>query len=245
MTPRNDINMQKPDIIFENEDFVAVNKPAGLLSIPDREGKEPSLKSWLKEKYGAIFTVHRLDRDTSGIIVFARHEASHKYLSMAFEERTMEKIYAGIVQGSLAQQQGSIDAPLMEHPAKKGVMYVNKKGKASLTDYEVQEDLGLYSLLQFRLHTGRTHQIRVHMQSLGHPIVCDELYGDARPILISSFKKKFKLSRSEEDERPILQRLALHSQLLHFKDGKGEYHTLEAPLPKDMRALLQQLRKWT
>ncbi|HZE85975.1 MAG TPA: RluA family pseudouridine synthase [Puia sp.] len=237
--------MQKPDIIFENEDFVAVNKPAGLLSIPDREGKEPSLKSWLKEKYGAIFTVHRLDRDTSGIIVFARHEASHKYLSMAFEERTMEKIYAGIVQGSLAQQQGSIDAPLMEHPAKKGVMYVNKKGKASLTDYEVQEDLGLYSLLQFRLHTGRTHQIRVHMQSLGHPIVCDELYGDARPILISSFKKKFKLSRSEEDERPILQRLALHSQLLHFKDGKGEYHTLEAPLPKDMRALLQQLRKWT
>jgi len=125
------------------------------------------------------------------------------------------------------------------------MMYVNKKGKASLTYYEVQEDLGLYSLLQFRLHTGRTHQIRVHMQSLGHPIVCDELYGDARPILISSFKKKFKLSRSEEDERPILQRLALHSQLLHFKDGKGEYHTLEAPLPKDMRALLQQLRKWT
>ncbi|HMH20745.1 MAG TPA: RluA family pseudouridine synthase [Puia sp.] len=236
--------MQKPDIIFENEDFVAINKPAGLLSIPDREGKEPSLKSWLKEKYGSIFTVHRLDRDTSGMIVFAKNETSHKYLSMAFEERTMEKIYAGIVQGSLAQQQGSIDAPLMEHPAKKGFMIVNKKGKASLTDYEVKEDLGLYSLVQFRLHTGRTHQIRVHMASLGHPIVCDELYGDARPVLISSFKKSFKLSRSEEEERPILQRLALHSQLLHFKDEKGEYHTLEAPLPKDIRALLQQLRKW-
>ena len=236
--------MEKPGIIFENEDFVAVNKAAGMLSIPDREGKEPSLKGWLKEKYGSIFTVHRLDRDTSGLIVFAKNEVSHKFLSMAFEERSVEKIYAGIVQGTLAQQQGSIDAPLMESPARKGFMIVNKKGKASLTDYEVQESLGLYSLVQFRLHTGRTHQIRVHMQSLGHPLVCDELYGDARPVLISSFKKKFKLSRSEEEERPILQRLALHSQLLYFKDEKGVFHTLEAPLPKDMRAMLQQLRKW-
>jgi len=245
MTPRNDINMQKPDIIFENEDFVAVNKPRACSAFPTREGKEPSLKSWLKEKYGAIFTVHRLDRDTSGIIVFARHEASHKIpfhgLRRTDDGEDLCRHRTGQSRTAAGKHRRSADGA----SAKKGVMYVNKKGKASLTDYEVQEDLGLYSLLQFRLHTGRTHQIRVHMQSLGHPIVCDELYGDARPILISSFKKKFKLSRSEEDERPILQRLALHSQLLHFKDGKGEYHTLEAPLPKDMRALLQQLRKWT
>jgi len=236
--------MQKPEIIFENEDFIAINKPAGLLSIPDREGKEPSLKSWLKEKYGSIFTVHRLDRGTSGIIVFAKTEAMHKYLSKVFEERAVEKIYAGIVQGTLAEKKGSIDAGLMEHPGKQGVMVVNKKGKASLTDYEVLEELGLYSLVQFRIHTGRTHQIRVHMQHLGHPIVCDELYGDARPILISSFKRNFKLSKNEEEERPILARLGLHSQLLHFQDEKGTYHTLEAPLPKDFRALLAQLRKW-
>jgi len=237
--------MQKPEIIFENEDFVALNKPAGVLSIPDREGKDPSLKSWLREKYGNIFTVHRLDRETSGVVVFAKTEQSHKYLSMAFEERNVEKIYSGIVQGSLAEKKGSIDAPIMEHPVKLGTMVVNKKGKASLTDYEVREDLGLYSLVQFNLHTGRTHQIRVHMQSIGHPIVCDELYGDARPVLISSFKKNFKLSRAEEEERPILARLALHSQLLHFKDEQGNWHSFEAPLPKDMRALLQQLRKWS
>ena len=236
--------MYKPEIIFENEDFIAINKPAGMLSIPDREGKDPSLKSWLKEKYGTIFTVHRLDRGTSGVIVFAKTEAMHKYLSKVFEERTVEKIYTGIVQGTLAEKKGSIDAGLMEHPAKQGVMVVNKKGKASLTDYEVQEELGLYSLVQFRIHTGRTHQIRVHMQHLGHPIVCDELYGDARPILISSFKRNFKLSKHDEEERPILGRLGLHSQLLHFKDEKGEYHTLEAPLAKDMRALVAQLRKW-
>jgi 23S rRNA pseudouridine1911/1915/1917 synthase len=236
--------MQKPEIIFENPDFIVINKAAGVLSIPDREGKDPSLKSWLKEKYGVIFTVHRIDRGTSGLILFAKTESAHRHLSVAFEERTVEKIYAGIVQGSLAQKEGSIELGLMEHPVKKGVMVVNKKGRTSLTEYEVKEDLGMYSLVQFRIHTGRTHQIRVHMQSLGHPIVCDELYGDARPVLISSFKKNFRLSRAEESERPILNRLALHSQLLHFQDEHGEYHTFEAPLPKDMRALLQQLKKW-
>ncbi|HWK02121.1 MAG TPA: RluA family pseudouridine synthase [Puia sp.] len=235
--------MHKPEIIFENEEFIAINKPAGMLSIPDREGKDPSLKSWLKAKYGSIFTVHRLDRETSGVIVFAKTEAMHKYLSKVFEERTVEKIYAGIVQGTLPEKKGSIDAGLMEHPVKPGVMVVNKKGKASLTDYEVQEELGLYSLVRFQIHTGRTHQIRVHMQHLGHPIVCDDVYGDGRPILISSFKRSFKLSKHDEAERPILARLGLHSQLLHFKDEQGQYHTLEAPLPKDMRALLQQLRK--
>src|SRR6186713_26660 len=226
--------MHKPEIIFENDQFVAINKPAGLLSIPDREGKDSSLKSWLKEKYGNIFTVHRLDRDTSGVIVFAKDEATHKYLSKVFEERTVEKIYSGLVQGTLAEKSGSIDAAIVEHPAKPGLMIVAKKGKASLTDYEVKEELGLYSLVQFRIHTGRTHQIRVHMQHLGHPIVCDDTYGDGRPVLISSFKKNYKLSRHDEEERPILSRLALHSQLLHFKDEQGNFHTLEAPLPKDM-----------
>ena len=236
--------MHKPDILFENDDFVAVNKPAGLLSIPDREGKDVSLKRILKEKYGEIFTVHRLDRDTSGVILFAKNEATHKFLSRTFEDRAVEKIYQGIIQGALPEKKGSVDLPIMEHPGKPGVMVTNKKGKASLTDYEVLEEVGLYSLVQFQIHTGRTHQIRVHMQALGHPIACDELYGDARPIFISSFKRNFKLSKAEEQERPILNRLALHSQLLHFQDEKGEFHTIDAPLPKDMRALLQQLRKW-
>ncbi len=236
--------MIKPDILFENDDFVAVNKPAGFLSIPDREGKDPSLKSVLREKYGNIFTVHRLDRDTSGVIVFAKNEESHKYLSKGFEERSVEKIYEGIVQGTPAEQKGSVDFALMEHPAKPGTMVVNKKGKAALTDYEVLEATGPYSLLQFRIHTGRTHQIRVHMQALGHPIACDEVYGDGRPVFLSAIKRNFKLSKAEDQERPILARLALHSQLLHFQDAKGEYHVAKAPLPKDMRALMQQLRKW-
>jgi 23S rRNA pseudouridine1911/1915/1917 synthase len=97
--------------------------------------------------------------------------------------------------------------------------------------------------MQFDLHTGRTHQIRVHCKHIGHPIACDPLYGDGKPVLLSSFKKKFKLSKEEENETPILNRLALHSFSLSFTDRQGNPVTLEAPLPKDMRALIQQLDK--
>jgi 23S rRNA pseudouridine955/2504/2580 synthase/23S rRNA pseudouridine1911/1915/1917 synthase len=123
-------------------------------------------------------------------------------------------------------------------------MLVDKKGKPSLTDYEVVEEFGSYSFVQFQIYTGRTHQIRVHMQWLGHPVVCDNLYGNSEPVFISSFKKKFKLSKSEE-EKPILSRLALHSSCLKIKDANGNAYTIEAPLPKDMKALLQQLKKWS
>ena len=233
------------DIIFENENFVALNKPAGLLSIPDREGKETSLKTLLVEKYGAIFTVHRLDRGTSGVIVFAKDEETHRYLSLAFEERNVEKYYTGIVKGTPAEKTGTIDAHIAENSSKRGVMLIHKRGKPSITDYKVLEEFGKYSYLEFRIHTGRTHQIRVHMQSVGHPIVCDELYGDPTPILLSSLKKKFNLAKNELEERPILSRLALHSSRLNFTDSTGQNFDLQGEPPKDIRAFLQQLRKLT
>src|SRR5687767_6112019 len=236
--------------IAETEDWIALNKPSGLLSIPDREGKDISLKKLLIEKYDSIFTVHRLDRGTSGLIVFAKTEQAHKHLSQQFaregsfgEERQTEKIYLGFVLGSLADKKGTIDAPISEHPVKKGLMTVYRKGKESLTDYEVQEDFKIFSWVQFKIHTGRTHQIRVHAKHIGHPILCDDLYGDGKPILLSSLKHKFKLSKNELEERPILNRLALHALSLQFKDTNDDVIKLEAPLPKDLKALLQQLRK--
>jgi 23S rRNA pseudouridine1911/1915/1917 synthase len=232
-------------IIAETEDWIAINKPSGLLSIPDREGKEMSLKLLLKEKYGDIFTVHRLDKDTSGLIVFAKNAESHKHLSQQFEDRQTKKIYYGLVAGSPAQKSGSIDAAVAEHPAKNGTMIIHRKGKEALTDYEVLEELGPYTWVQFRIHTGRTHQIRVHAKEIGHSIVCDPLYGDGKPILLSSLKqKKFKLSKNELEERPLLNRLALHASQLTFSSTTGETIPLEAPLPKDLKAVLQQLRKW-
>jgi len=238
--------------IAETEDWIALNKPSGLLSIPDREGKDISLKKLLIEKYarpddpvgrGNIFTVHRLDKDTSGLIVFAKNETTHKLLSQQFEERQTEKIYVGLVLGSLAEKKGSINTLISEHPVKKGLMTVYKKGKESLTDYEVLEDFKIFSWVQFQIHTGRTHQIRVHAKHMGHPVVCDELYGDGKPVLLSSLKHKFKLSKNELEERPILNRLALHALSLQFINTNGEKMKLEAPLPKDLKALLQQLRK--
>jgi 23S rRNA pseudouridine955/2504/2580 synthase/23S rRNA pseudouridine1911/1915/1917 synthase len=234
----------KISIIFENENFVVIDKESGILSIPDRHDEtQLSLYKLLMQRYGKIFIVHRLDRETSGLILFAKNETSHRYLSQLFENRNIEKNYVGIVRGSLPEKNGSINEPIAEHPAKKGVMIVSKKGKPSLTDYEVLEDHGIYSLVKFDIHSGRTHQIRVHTKYIGHPIVCDPVYGDGKPVLLSSFKKKYKLSKGDEVERPILHRLALHSQRILFTDASNKKYDLEAPLPKDMKALLQQLRK--
>lgn len=232
-------------IIFENDDFIALNKPSGLLSIPDREGEEVSLKGLLQEKYSQIFTVHRLDRDTSGLIVFAKNEATHKHLSQQFEGRLTKKIYAGLVIGSPAETKGSINLPLAENMVQRGVMIVNRRGKESLTDYEVMEDFRLYSWMQFQIHTGRTHQIRVHMKEIGHPIVCDAVYGDGKPVLLSSLKKKkFKLGKDVLEERPLMSRLALHAYQLTFTTIQGDKKELTAELPKDLKATIQQLQKW-
>jgi 23S rRNA pseudouridine955/2504/2580 synthase/23S rRNA pseudouridine1911/1915/1917 synthase len=235
----------KIEIIAETEHWVALNKPSGLLSIPDRKQSEPSLKDWLNEKYGRVWVVHRLDKFTSGLILFAKDEETHKLLSMQFEERVVEKFYLGLVHGILVNKEGSVDAPIMEHPTKKTTYITHQKGRASLTEYKVLEEHGPYSWMQFQIHTGRTHQIRVHMKHIGHPIVCDEVYGTAAPILLSSLKrKKFKLSKADDEERPLLNRLALHAWKLKFTDVNGKKVELEAPLSKDLKALLQQFEKW-
>src|SRR3982751_51904 len=234
----------KLETIAETDSWIAINKPAGLLSIPDRKGKDVSLKSLLQEKYGEIFTVHRLDRETSGVILFAKTAETHKLISQQFEEREVQKLYLGLVNGSLVEKEGRIESPIGEHPSKKGLMTVLRKGKPSITDYKVKEEFGNFSVLEFEIHTGRTHQIRVHMRELGHPIVCDALYGDGNAVFISSIKRNFKLAKSEDEERPILSRLALHAAQLTFTDETGQSYSPEAEMPKDMKALIQQLRKW-
>jgi 23S rRNA pseudouridine955/2504/2580 synthase/23S rRNA pseudouridine1911/1915/1917 synthase len=230
------------NIIYENDQFVAINKPAGMLSIPDRKQSELSLKDLLKEKYGNIYTVHRLDKGTSGVIVFAKNEASHKQLSQLFEGRDVTKHYLGLVHGMVTPPAGIIEAPIAEHPAKNGKMITHAKGKPSVTEYEVLESFKLFSWVKFQIYTGRTHQIRVHMQHIGNSIVCDDLYGDPTPVLLSTIKRNYKLSKREEEERPMLSRLALHSALLAF-ELDGESFSFEAEIPKDLKALLQQLRK--
>jgi 23S rRNA pseudouridine955/2504/2580 synthase/23S rRNA pseudouridine1911/1915/1917 synthase len=231
------------DIIFEDDDMVVINKPAGLFSIPDRFGKEASVKSLLQEKYGVIFTVHRLDQHTSGLIIFAKNADAHKQLSELFEGRTIIKKYFGLVNGR-PQQAGSIEEFMMEHPIKKGYMMIHAKGKESKTTYEVVTYFKQYAWVSFQIHTGRTHQIRLHAKHIGHPIVSDDLYGDGEKLKLSSIKKKnFKLAKVEEEERPLMGRQALHAASVQF-EYKGKELLLEAPLPKDLTATLKQLEKW-
>jgi 23S rRNA pseudouridine955/2504/2580 synthase/23S rRNA pseudouridine1911/1915/1917 synthase len=236
----------KLEILFENDQYVFVNKPSGMLTIPDRHDAEMySVSSLLAKQYGKLFTVHRLDKDTSGCICFAKDEETHRYTSLLFENRKVEKYYSGIVHGSPQEKTGLIEQALMEHPTKKGKMVINQKmGKASSTSYEVMESFGLFSQLKYQLHTGRMHQIRVHTAHIGHPIVCDPLYGDGKEILLSTFKKKFNLSKEIEQEKPLMNRLALHAMELKFLDNKKcDIHVI-APIPRDMNAMLNQCRKW-
>lgn len=235
------------ELLYEDDDLIIVNKPAGMLVIPDRFDSElPSLNKLLEAKLGQhIWVVHRLDRDTSGVICFAKNEASHKYLSSLFQEHNVGKFYQGIVNGYVMPAEGRIEKPIVEHPVIKGKMSVAKKGKASVTDYKVAKQWPLYALVEFQIHTGRTHQIRVHIQSIGHSIVADELYGDGKPFLLSGIKKKFRLSNNDESERPLLSRLALHASRLELVKQDGTPIVVEAPLPKDMAATVKQLDKWS
>ena len=230
-------------IILETEQFVAIDKPSGLLTIPDREQSEVSLKALLLKKYGSIYTVHRLDKDTSGLLIFARNEEAHQYFSRLFEERKVDKYYLGIVHGQPMPETGLIEAPIAEHPTQKGMMCVHRSGKASSTGYEVLESGRFFSLVSFRLYTGRTHQIRVHCKNIGHPLACDPLYGDGKPVYISAVKKNYKLSKLEEEEKPMISRLALHSYRLTFTDQLGVAHDIKSEIPKTFQALMKQQGK--
>jgi 23S rRNA pseudouridine1911/1915/1917 synthase len=233
----------KFDTIFENDDFVAINKPSGMLTIPDREQTEKSLKEYLIDKYKNIFVVHRLDKDTSGLVVFAKNEITHKYLCKIFEERRVEKFYLGIVVGEPLEKTGIIDAPITDHLTRKGIMTVHRSGKESQTGYEVLDANPNFSLVSFQLFTGRTHQIRVHTKEIGHPLACDPLYGDGKAIFLSAIKKNYKLSKHDDEERAIINRLALHSYKLNFEDAHGTKMELCAEAPKEFRALMQQLKR--
>ena len=238
----------KLERLYEDEEYVIVNKPAGLLVIPDRfDHAQASLNKLLEAELGhPVYVVHRLDRNTSGTIVFAKNDVAHKYMSMLFQEHRVGKFYAGIVKGVVQPAQGRIEAPLAKHPTIGGKMVVSKSGKESVTDYRVAEQWQQFALMQFQIHTGRTHQIRVHMQHLGHPIVADDLYGDGKPFLLSAIKRKYKPSvTADGEERPLLSRIALHAYRLTFAAPDGREITAEAPLPKDMAACVAQLNKWS
>lgn len=234
-------------IIYEDDHLVVVDKASGILTIPDRFGLGgDSLLAQLNRRYDRALTVHRLDRETSGVVIFALTEAAHRHLSIQFEKHTIDKFYLAILDGVLHHDEGQIDKPIGEHPSIPGKMAVGNHGKPSLTFYRISERFKRFSVAEALLKTGRTHQARVHFQSIGYPLAVDSLYGRRPAFYLSEIKgKTYKAGKFSGEERPLVDRTTLHASRIRFDHPEtGQRMEFESPLPKDLNALLTQLRKW-
>ena len=232
------------DVIYEDKDILVVNKEAGVYTIPPRYSANAIvLKDLLEKKYGKIYTLHRLDKDTSGLVMFARNEKSHKNLSSQFQDNKIEKTYFAFVDGVLdIDDVYLIDVPIMIIPGYHKVR-IHDKGKPSKTKIRVVEKFKNHSLVEAKLITGRTHQVRVHMQYIGYPLMVDKYYGQRDEFFLSEIKSGYRIS-DDDIERPLVSRQTLHAHSLAFEHpSTGEKMFFTAKLPKDLKALRYQLNK--
>ncbi|MCL2276776.1 MAG: RNA pseudouridine synthase [Treponema sp.] len=220
---------------------MAVNKVSGVSVGPDRydESKERLDKILQKDfNLPKLFIVHRIDKETSGLVIFAKNADKHRELSVSFEKRQVSKKYIAVVHGRPSWKETECDLALVPDGNKKHMTIIDKyKGKESYTKFIYLSGAGNYSVLEALPLTGRIHQIRVHTAALGHPVVCDNLYGKMSPVKLSSFKRGYK--GDPNDEKPLLSRLGLHSKELTLPNGTK----FEADIAKDMSSLIKQIEK--
>ena len=224
-------------IIFEDDDYVAINKPPFVSTLNDRKD-DVNLLLLAKQYTPNAQACHRLDKDTSGVLVFAKNPTAYRHLSMQFEGRTVEKIYHAVVGGVHNFREKVVDAPIAKMDD--GLVKISAKdGKPAQTYFTTLAVYRNHSLIECRPVTGRMHQIRIHLSVLKASITGDEPYG-GKPLYVSDIKRGYNLKKFT-DEQPLIKRMALHAKCLMFKNLRGETVKVEAPYPKDFRVLLRQL----
>ncbi len=237
--------MKEYNIIHKEEDFLIINKSAGVLSIPDRYNDAlPSLDKILKKDFPGSMIVHRLDKDTSGIMIFPLNPDAHRIINSQFENRELKKIYHAVVAGIVSEDEMEIDIPLLTNPGKKAGVIPSARGKESLSRLKVLERFRNSTLVEIDLVTGRHHQLRAHVSAVGHPLLIDPLYSNTTEFYLSSVKRKYNRSKSKE-ERPIISRITMHAYSIEFNHPTtGKRISFEAEYPKDFAVLLKQLKKY-
>lgn len=226
------------DILYEDQDILVVNKPKGMVVHPAAGHYSGTLVNALmyhcKDSLSGINgvmrpgIVHRIDMDTTGSLLVCKNDEAHRILAEQLKEHTIRREYHAIVYGNIKEDTGTVNAPIGRHPTDRKKMSINhKNGKQAVTHYEVLERFGNFTYIRCRLETGRTHQIRVHMASLHHPLLGDEVYGpSSRPPF------------------PGLKGQVLHAKILGiYHPATGEYMEFDAPLPQYFVDLLQKLRR--
>jgi 23S rRNA pseudouridine1911/1915/1917 synthase len=239
--------MMKIEILYKDKDIIAVNKPSGLIVHADGKTVEPTLVDWIAENFpealevgesvtlanGTLIKrpgiVHRLDRETSGVILVARTAEGHAHLKVQFQEHTIKKTYRTFVYGKVKNDEGVIDRPIgrSKNDFRKWTAERGTRGelREAVTNYKVIERGTETTYLEAYPKTGRTHQIRVHLKAISHPVVCDSLYAESRPSILG------------------FSRLALHSYKITLLNLKNKEITVEAPLPQDFESALKELKK--
>jgi len=249
-TPREAVPEPEPialDIIYEDSDLIVVNKPAGMVVHPAPGSLSGTLVNAVLHHCGDELIVgaarrpgivHRLDKDTSGLLVVAKNDASYRSLSQQVRERSVKRIYLALVAGVLEESRGKIDAPIGRSISdRKRMAVTGVRGRTAVTYFHVKERLNRAALLQLQLETGRTHQIRVHLAFIGHPILGDAKYGSARTTRLA-FPDKAQVAIEG------LKGQALHARSLGFIHPRtGQGVQFEAPLPEDFETLLRTLRE--
>jgi 23S rRNA pseudouridine1911/1915/1917 synthase len=250
------------DILHEDDAIVVVNKPAGMIVHPAKGHWEGTLASALAHHFGPLSgrggptrpgIVHRLDRDTSGVIVVAKNDQAHDALAAQFKSREVEKEYLAIVVGAPELDRDLIDEPIGEHPTqreKKAIRRDDPDARQAVTVYEVIERFAGFALVQALPKTGRTHQIRIHLAHVRYPVLCDRLYGGRAALTKLELIRRDVIGhdtgkQDTPSDEPLLERHALHAHRLAITHpSRGERMEFVAPLPADMERTLAALRQW-